>query len=142
MAGRGPARKVGERLGHGTKPAEQISPPDHSLRPIPPGDWTGHARDWWRTVTSSAVAPLWAEDDWDKCYRLLFMVDRWWRLMESGDDRMAVTLHAEIRRTESLLYLSMVDRARAGLRSDPPSRPSPGPSPGPSDAKSRLRALG
>lgn len=141
MAGRGPARKVGERLGHGTKPPQTISAAPTPLRPLPPGEWTGNAEDWWRTAASSAVAPLWAEDDWDKCYRLLFMVDRWWRLMGEGKDSTAVALHAEIRRTESLLYLSMVDRARAGLKAQAPEPAQAAPSAS-SDAKSRLRALG
>lgn len=136
--GRGPAPKLGEKLGHRAV-AERgpVRPGDGQpkLWAIPAGEWTVEARQWWIAATKSLAAEqAWLEEDRPKLERLMRMVDTWWRLDRVEQLKMA----DHLRRAEVELYLSPAERARAGLTPDQ-AKPE---TPVGSSARSRLQAAG
>ena len=138
VRGRGPAPKLGEKLGHrAVSERRPVNPGDGQPKrwPIPEGDWCVEARRWWEAATSSlASEQAWLEEDRPKLERLLRMVDTWWQLPRAEQLRQADTL----RRAEVELYLSPAERARAGLSPDR----KPAETPVGSSARSRLQAAG
>jgi len=141
MPTRGPAPKLGKKLGHRARPesppSPTLEPSDGPRRPCPRGEWHREASAWWDVVAASAVAGVWQDADWMLAHRCLVMVDRWWNLIDAGHGDQATRMHGELRRLEVALYLSPAERARAGIRVD---EPRPAASSG-SNARARLRAL-
>jgi hypothetical protein len=121
MAGKGPAPKLGDRLGHVAKDRSGPNTPGDGLAkswapPAPPeGGWSGGALAWWvAAVGSLAAEQAWLEEDRPKLERLMWMVDRWWRLTVDNPAE-AMRMADVVRRAEVELYLSPAERARAGL---------------------------
>lgn len=138
MAGRGPAPKLGTKLGHrAVHERVPVQPGDGQPKdwPVPAGDWCAEARRWWEAATGSLAAQqAWLDEDRPKLERLMRMVDTWWRL----DPVDQVKLADNLRRAEVELYLSPAERARAGLS---PDRAKPD-TVVESSARSRLQAAG
>lgn len=138
--GRGPAPKLGAKLGHrSAAESKPVEPGDGRRKdwPIPVGTWLPQAVAWWdAAITSVAAEVAWTDEDRPKAERLLWMVDAWWRLT-AEDPVKALQQHDAIRRAEVELYLGPAERARAGL-----SRPQPAADrPVASKARARLRAV-
>lgn len=145
MAGRGPAPKLGDRLGHratarsgpnvpGDQQAKRWDPPAG-----PVAGWSEGALRWWAAAVGSLAAEqAWLDEDRPKLERLMWMVDHWWALAVSSPSE-AVKLNDQIRRAEAELYLSPAERARAGLIPGKVGdrRPAAAPS-----SRARLRAVG
>jgi hypothetical protein len=140
MAGRGPAPKLGDKLGHRAKSKRSTRPGDGAAKrwPMPAGDWSPEAVRWWEAVTGSAAAEqAWAAEDAPKLERALWMVEQWWKLTTSNPAE-AFRMSEVLRRAEAELYLSPAERARAGLvaeRRDEPQRSAQ------ASARGRLRSL-
>lgn len=133
--------KLGQTLGH--RP-DRADPGDGSPKswpvPDPPEDgWTDGAVRWWSAAMgSAAAAAAWADEDRPKLERLMWMVDRWWRLTIDNPAE-AMRMADVLRRAEVELYLSPAERARAGLTAaaaaDQPAAPVV------SSSRARLRSV-
>ena len=137
--GRGPAPKLGDKLGHTAKAKRATRPGDGTAKrwPLPAGDWSPGAVRWWAAVTAGAAAEqAWAPEDAPKLERLLWMVDQWWKLTESNPAE-ALRMSDVVRRAEAELYLSPAERARAGLVPQQQAEAKPSSS----SARARLRSL-
>lgn len=140
MAGRGPAPKLGEKLGHVTADRRVNRPGDGKPKtswPMPAGEWSPQAVAWWEAATSSVAAEVaWLPEDRPRLERVLWLVETWWRTTQTNPEA-AVRMADTLRRDEAALYLGPAERARAGL-----VRPS-GEAAGSrsSSSRARLRAV-
>lgn len=137
--GRGPAPKLGEKLGHRSADRRVTRPGDGRRKdwPVPAGEWLPQTVAWWEAATGSVAAEVaWTDEDRPKLERLAWMVDAWWRLTIEDPVR-ALQQHDVLRRAEVELYLGPAERARAGMvrKDDAPERPVA------SRARARLRAV-
>ncbi len=145
MAGRGPAPKLGPKLGHRAGDRKVTAPGDGTVKtwPLPPhpspdGVWGDRAVDWWRLAVASPSAAAWTESDRAKLERLVWMVDKWWEMTVSSPTE-AMRMADQVRRAEEELYLSPKARAQAGIVVDQAARdrhPSSG-----GGSRARLRAV-
>ena len=113
-----PGAKIGDKTSRGNTRGVTVQPPGDGQPKawaIPDGDWTPEARRWWDAAISSVAAEVaWHDDDRPKMERLLWMIDAWWRA--TVEDPTAAWRNAsEVRHHEAELYLSPLERARAGL---------------------------
>lgn len=138
--GRGPAPKLGEKLGHRATSERTPTQPGDGRRkawPMPAGEWLPQTVAWWEAATGSVAAEVaWTDEDRPKLERLAWMVDAWWRLTIEDPVR-ALQHHDVLRRAEVELYLGPAERARAGLvRPEPAQERAVAPK-----SRARLRAV-
>lgn len=74
------------------------------------GAWHEMAVMWWNDVWTDPVSSQFAKSDKHGMYRLLFLVNRFWKLTERNPERIKIS--AEIRQLESKFGLSPLDRRR------------------------------
>lgn len=91
-------------LGASARAAE--IPPLPSMR----GAWHEMAVMWWNDVWTDPMSSQFCASDKHGMYRLLYLVNRFWKLTERNPER--VKLSAEIRQLESKFGLSPLDRRR------------------------------
>lgn len=141
MGSRGPAPKLGEKLGHRTQAELAMTHPGDGIPKawaLPPGKWLPQSVLWWEAVIHSTVAEVaWRDEDRPLIERTLWLVDQWWRMTERAPAE-AVRAHGSIMQAEKALYLGPAERARAGINTPPPDVK---PTASGASSRARLRAV-
>jgi hypothetical protein len=148
MPGRGPAPKVGERLGHRSKAERErarSAVTSGARRPVPPGRWHRRAKAWWEAAGASDGASVWDDAGWALAERLLLLVDRFHRLIDADELDQALKVYDRIRLSEPALFLPPVDRFRAirdGVVAPvEPAKAAEAPASSGAASRARLRAV-